>query len=381
MRVLRPTTAVPQETVPERGASDQAKCTHPSTWAGMCVICGIATTNDDDTTRKLQLRHVHPRMELEMGGTDVTRCKMSHRQQMLRNNKLVLVVDLDHTLLHSAVVDGMDEFDVWRATVSDDVHNLMGGTLLTKLRPHARKFLERAKVLFDLCIYTMGTREYAAQVREVLDPTGSLFSEVISRDDSTAGALAKDLDVLLIDPHLTLIIDDSPNMWPKHGDNVIPIMPYKFFNASDADDTELLECFDVLQSVHTSYYACNTPSTATIGHVSRHLRARRNSILKDCILLFTPGWASNMSVADSGKVWTTAVEVGADCRMAGSCNGETGGDGADEEDMPTHIIVGSLVATPILPIGSTAVVVLPAWIMACAATWCIQSVDAFLATR
>ena len=45
----------------------------------------------------------------------------------------------------------------------------------TKLRPGVREFLEAARGLFDLHIYTMGDREYAGEMARLLDPGRRLF--------------------------------------------------------------------------------------------------------------------------------------------------------------------------------------------------------------
>ena len=362
----------------------------------MCVSCGQAVASS--RKRALLLKHVHPTAQLQVGDQDAVRCKMSHMQQLLRSRKLVLVLDLDHTMLHSDVREGMSDTDVWRASAASDVHSLLGGSLVTKLRPHARPFLARAREMFDLCIYTMGTRAYAAEVRAVLDPEGRLFSSVISRDDSTAGSAAKDLDVLMADPQVTLIVDDCPCMWPNHGDNVFGIAPYRFFRRAGGEeaDEQLLVCMEVLESVHESYFECNGPSSPTVGHVSRHLRSRRRSILKDCVLLFASGWASGLSVAEASSIWTAAVDMGADCvlspsppRQAGDAqgHGEEGEEGAEGEEgeAPTHVVV-SLDSAHHLPDGAATYspacrLVLPGWIIACAVGWCHVSEGAYTVTR
>ena len=45
----------------------------------------------------------------------------------------------------------------------------------TKLRPGVHAFLEAAHARFDLHVYTMGDKSYAAEMARLLDPTGRLF--------------------------------------------------------------------------------------------------------------------------------------------------------------------------------------------------------------
>ena len=49
----------------------------------------------------------------------------------------------------------------------------------TKLRPGVREFLEAAHQRYELHIYTMGDRDYAAEMARRLDPQRRLFAERI----------------------------------------------------------------------------------------------------------------------------------------------------------------------------------------------------------
>lgn len=43
------------------------------------------------------------------------------------------------------------------------------------------EFLEEAHKLFELHIYTMGDKHYAAEIKKILDPAGRLFASTISQ--------------------------------------------------------------------------------------------------------------------------------------------------------------------------------------------------------
>lgn len=52
-------------------------------------------------------------------------------------------------------------------------------------RPGLAEFLKQVEEMYELHIYTMGTRGYAEAVAKEIDPTGSLFKErILSRDES-----------------------------------------------------------------------------------------------------------------------------------------------------------------------------------------------------
>lgn len=52
-------------------------------------------------------------------------------------------------------------------------------------RPGLKSFLEFVNELFELHIYTMGTRSYAEAISRHIDPDGKLFKErILSRNES-----------------------------------------------------------------------------------------------------------------------------------------------------------------------------------------------------
>lgn len=48
-----------------------------------------------------------------------------------------------------------------------------------------RKFLKDMSSLYELHVYTMGTRDYAVKISGILDPSGSLFNHrILTREES-----------------------------------------------------------------------------------------------------------------------------------------------------------------------------------------------------
>eukprot|EP00965_Chrysotila_dentata_P094587 3127440-Pleurochrysis_carterae.AAC.1 len=72
--------------------------------------------------------------------------------------------------------------------------------MLTKLRPGVRAFLKGLSSMYELHVYTMGAKRYAAEMVKLLDPDGRLglrgTDRVIGKEDSTAKHL-KSLDVVI----------------------------------------------------------------------------------------------------------------------------------------------------------------------------------------
>lgn len=105
-----------------------------------------------------------------------------------------------------------------------------------------REFLRGAAELYDLHVYTMGAKAYAAQMVPMLDPDGSLgllhADRVIAKEDSTA-AQTKSLDVLLGSERTAIILDDSPAVWPQQAAQLLVPRRYHFFASSASRDSSL----------------------------------------------------------------------------------------------------------------------------------------------
>jgi RNA polymerase II subunit A-like phosphatase len=95
--------------------------------------------------------------------------------------------------------------------------------------------------LYEMHVYTAGSRSYANAVCKGIDPKGKYFSErILSRDesgskfvpvdelvgaDAFAGAAVKNLKRLFpTDQSMVVIIDDRWEVW-SHGPNLVKVVP------------------------------------------------------------------------------------------------------------------------------------------------------------
>ena len=261
---------------------------------GMNILTGRTREEDEAAGRVapaansqlVQLRYgSYQGVQLSM--SEIRRIKAEESQTMLTRKRLCLVLDLDHTLLNSATYHELDDdaqaaLRAWARSerglpktsdeslvtaampmkqntteppTCDEPASGEGGTkrlpllfhlnhigMWTKLRPYVREFLEAAAKLFDLYVYTMGARAYAAEMVKLLDPDGSLgllnADRVISKEDGIASN-KKSLDVMLGSEQTTIILDDSPAVWPQRTAQLLVPRRYHFFPSSAARDSSL----------------------------------------------------------------------------------------------------------------------------------------------
>uniref|UniRef100_A0A803MQM2 RNA polymerase II C-terminal domain phosphatase-like n=1 Tax=Chenopodium quinoa TaxID=63459 RepID=A0A803MQM2_CHEQI len=169
--------------------------------------------------------------------------------RLLSRRKLHLVLDLDHTLVHTRKTYKLSPEDrnFVRTRRYGIDYNLPGklGTLFqagggwTKLRPYVRDFLREASTMFDMTIHTLGCKFYAWSMAKLLDPNGRYFENwrVISRDDCVAlDKHKKFLDVVLEHERVVVVMDDNEDVWEDHKTNLLKITPYNYFSYFSPED-------------------------------------------------------------------------------------------------------------------------------------------------
>ena len=108
--------------------------------------------------------------------------------RLLKAMKLSLLLDLDQTVLHATVDPTVRQWlDSGEAPKDVYYFDLQGvaNTHYIKLRPGTIEFLEEMTKIYELHIYTHGSRSYAEAVAKAIDPTTKYFgSRILSRDDS-----------------------------------------------------------------------------------------------------------------------------------------------------------------------------------------------------
>lgn len=164
------------------------------------------------------------------------------KRRLLSSRKLSLVVDLDQTIIHAAVDPTIAEWqkdkdnpnyeavkDVRAFQLIDDGPGMRGCWYYIKLRPGLAEFLENVAQLFELHIYTMGTRQYAQQIANIVDPDRKYFGDRILSRDESGSMVAKNLERLFpVDTKMVVIIDDRGDVW-KWTSNLIRVTPFDFF--------------------------------------------------------------------------------------------------------------------------------------------------------
>jgi RNA polymerase II subunit A-like phosphatase len=175
------------------------QCKHPAVIGKLCASCGTVVesslelpTGEDFASPMETEMGVLPSANMSrmtVGGFTITvseeegrRMAQEDAERLRGQRKLSLVLDLDHTLVHATSDIRAQQHFYQR----DDVRSLIlpmmsaeqqqpgfSGPVplmqhFIKLRPHIKEFLESSMELYEIGVYTAGTREYAEQITIIL---------------------------------------------------------------------------------------------------------------------------------------------------------------------------------------------------------------------
>ena len=243
------------------------------------------------------------------------------RDQLLMSRKLVLLVDLDQTLLHTSLENDLTDNDnIFRYELDQIKYQ-------TRLRPHVDTFLRNVSELFDMRICTLATRGYACKMTSLLDKDGNYFGgRIISREDanSTSSKTSVLSNHFTVGDNLVVIIDDQRRVWSS-APNLIDVKPYVFFGQSngnhiDDSDAYLNQLQSTLRNIHRDFFraydASVLQSQGSLPHVKSFMpnslqpRVKR---LRSCDQYMQQ--MSKRRCVDSvnyccvGQVWSRSIET------------------------------------------------------------------------
>ncbi|OAY43406.1 RNA polymerase II C-terminal domain phosphatase-like 4 isoform X1 [Manihot esculenta] len=313
-------------------SSSKDACTHPGSFGDMCILCGQMLNEE---TGGVTFGYIHK--GLRLGNDEIVRLRRTDMKNLLRQKKLYLVLDLDHTLLNSTRLMHITLEEEYLYSQIDSLQDVSKGSLfkldflqmMTRLRPFVRMFLKEASQMFEMYIYTMGDRAYAMEMAKLLDPRREYFdARVISRDDGTQRH-QKGLDIVLGQENAVLILDDTETAWTKHKGNLILMERYHFFASSchqfgfnckslselksDESDRDgaLASVLKVLRKIHHMFFD-ELVDNLDDRDVRQVLKIVRKDVLKGCKIVFTRVFPTQFQ-ADNHHLWKMAEQLGATC--------------------------------------------------------------------
>ena len=121
------------------------------------------------------------------------------------------------------------------------------GTIDSLIRPFCLHFLNELKSLYEIVIFTSGTKEYADRILNSLDKRGDIFKYRLYRQHTTLDGYisVKDLSLLGRDLNKTIIIDNLKDNFKVQPDNGLFIKTW----ISDILDEEMRQLEKILKDI------------------------------------------------------------------------------------------------------------------------------------
>ncbi|KAJ2157169.1 CTD phosphatase Fcp1 [Coemansia sp. RSA 552] len=224
-------------------------CSHGTVFNGLCGLCGkdvseIDTSGIPDTQAHIDM--FHDANGLKVSTEVAAQIDADTRDSLWDRKKLSLIIDLDQTIVHAATTLN-PEFEQWlidnyqgpedeeaaEGTLPGDIGKfyLPGSPVqyFVKMRAGLKQFLGRISELYEMHIYTMGTRPYADAVAALVDPEGRYFNRrILSRDESGSSEVKSIRRLFPVDTSMVAILDDRDDVW-EWSPNLIKVHPFMFF--------------------------------------------------------------------------------------------------------------------------------------------------------
>ena len=222
-------------------------CPHDTFYVNLCLKCGFKKTEEyENQTKSYGFLATDFSYSLKRAES----LEKSVVNNYLNNEKLILFLDLDNTIIHTSPIKIVEnEINKLHETYKEyfakvPIKNEFKGKdiILVKFRPFLKTFLKNIKNKYEIYIYTQGTKEYATGIIQYVNSNfegDSLSTERMMHRILDENGFATNKSIKNVFPtqeNMILILDDHIEVWKESkesGDNFICIYPYKFFTEKD----------------------------------------------------------------------------------------------------------------------------------------------------
>lgn len=209
-------------------------CKHPELFQeNICTNCSEIIESASNINEIKDHCHLLIKTVTIRDETEKKRYALHEKQAFLDKKQLILILDLDNTLIHAVKVQ--KNFNNKAFEGEKDIYEWLVNTnekFLIKLRPYLSEFFEKIKNKYTCFLYTSGTRSYADFNRCIINSLKGAELEsqkMIALEDNFLDLEKKIKRMLPYTNDIVLILDDNANVWPDDKRNLIFTKKFLFF--------------------------------------------------------------------------------------------------------------------------------------------------------
>lgn len=254
------------------------KCKHDSFYFNLCTKCNYDKSKDKDTNNDNYQKYtsLHPFLTFSLD--KAKKEEMNIVKKYLVSKKLILLLDLDNTILHTCPFSlTKEEYTSLREQYKEylvllgirrEFDPMQFDKIIVKFRPYLKDFLSMLSNKYEIYTYTHGTKEYATGIIQYVNQ--EMVKETLSVDRLIAreNGIIESKTIKKVFPtteNMVIILDDRADVWKENDDNLINCFHYTFFNEDintnnqikypvKECDNALYSIMNVLNYVHKEFY-------------------------------------------------------------------------------------------------------------------------------
>lgn len=219
------------------------RCKHESFYYNLCTKCSFDKSKElteVPTENYQKYSSLHPFLTFSLD--KAKKEEMNIVKKYLNAKKLILLLDLDNTILHTCPFQiTKDEF-IYLKNQYDDYVSLVGirrefdpmtyDKIVVKFRPHLKEFFQALSDKYEIYTYTHGTKEYASGIIQYINSKMGEDSLSLDRLIARENGIIESKTIKKVFPtteNMVIILDDRVNVWTENDENLINCHPYTFF--------------------------------------------------------------------------------------------------------------------------------------------------------
>ena len=236
------------------------KCKHEMFYYDLCSKCGYPKTEKDELMTFGFMKNTFSYTKEKALSIEKTKVN-----DYLTAKKLILLLDLDNTILHCcSILLSPEQFKnlkekylkyFSKIPIKNNLNRY--DSILIKFRPYLRTFFKNIKNKYEIFVYTQATEEYAKSIIQYVNINFEndilSISRMMPRSLNEEG-FAENKSIKNVFPtqdKMILIIDDNKDVWKESGNNFIYIYPYRFFSERDKSTNKLIFINNNFEKIYT----------------------------------------------------------------------------------------------------------------------------------